>query len=266
MKFIFLKSGDYLELEPSNTPIASAWFDNIFLEKMNMSYFAKGTACIGSAKLNLYNLQEALKIVNQFATEKNLPQLLFPIITGLDQTLMNALHKQWVKRTNEFTHIVHGDDIKEQYPAFAEAWQNINTYIHLLENYYSIFFSNSKDAYLGKIDAKIRPEDCEYSQHDLLLSFQDLGRHQFDQWQTGSAVDEETSNYRRIPARFDYIYHPQLIKGLPPNPAYVEWCKQNNLQVMPPWIILGNFKKDRWEVKQLMHQNLSQGLEVGFEV
>jgi hypothetical protein len=45
----------------------------------------------------------------------------------------------------------------------------------------------------------------------------------------------------------------------------VDWCKKNNLQVLPPWIVLGNFKKNRWEVRQLMHQNLSQGLEVGFE-
>jgi len=266
MKFIFLKSGDYLELEPNNTPIASAWFDNIFANKMNMSFFAKGKAYIGSTNLNLYNLRDAIKIVNQFATEKNLPQLMFPTITGLDQTLMNALHKQWVKCTNEFSHIVLGDNIKEQYPAFAEAWQNINTYIHALENYYSIFFSNDKNAYLEKINAKIRPEDCEYSQHDLILSFQDLGRHQFDQWQTGSKVDEETSNYKNIPTRFDYMYHPHLIKGLPPNPDYVRWCNENNLEVLPPWIVLGNFKKNRWEVKQLMHQNLSQGLEVGFEI
>jgi hypothetical protein len=266
MKFIFLKSGDYLELEPNNTPIASAWFDNIFSKKINMSFFAKGKAYIGSTNLTLNNLRAAIKIVNQFATEKNLPQLIFPTITGLNQTLINAAHKQWVKCTNEFCHVVHSDDIKKQYPEFAEAWQNVNRYIHAVENYYSIFFSNNDDSYLENIDVKIRPEDCEYSQHDLILSFQDLGRHQFDQWQTGSAVDEETSNYKNIPSRFDYIYHPHLIKGLPPNPAYVEWCKQNNLQVMPPWIILGNFKKNRWEVKQLMHQNLSQGLEVGFEV
>ena len=42
MKFIFLKSGDYLEFEPNNTPIATAWFTSIFSKKMNMSYFAKG--------------------------------------------------------------------------------------------------------------------------------------------------------------------------------------------------------------------------------
>ena len=33
MKFIFLKSGDYLELEPNNTPIATAWFTIIFYKK-----------------------------------------------------------------------------------------------------------------------------------------------------------------------------------------------------------------------------------------
>ena len=119
---------------------------------------------------------------------------------------------------------------------------------------------------LENIDIKIRPEDCEYSQHDLILRFDDLGKHQYDQWITGSSVDEETSNYKTISARFEYAFNPQLNKGILPNPAYIEWCNQNNLQVMPPWIILGNFKKNKWEIKQLMHQNLSRGLEVGFEL
>lgn len=266
MKFIFLKTGDYLELEPNKSSIASAWFDYVFSKNMNMSYFAKGTDHVSRTDQIILKLNEAVDLVNKFSIEKNLPFIMFDKINGLDQNWMNLAHKKWVKYTHVLKHIVNGDETRQHYPCFATAWQDINMYIHALENYYSIYFTNTKGAYLEKINVKIRPEDCEYSQHDLILSFQDLGRHQFDQWQTGSAVDEETSNYKRISARFDYIFHPQLIKGLPPNPAYVEWCGKNNLQVLPPWIILGNFKKSRWEVKQLMHQNLSQGLEVGFEL
>ena len=266
MKFIFLKSGDYLELEPNNTPIASAWFNNIFSNKINMSFFAKGKTCIWRTNQIISKLNEAVDIVNQFAIEKNLPQLIFNKIGGLDQSWMNAAHKKWVRYTTELSNVVNGDDTKKHYPTFVSAWQNVNTYIHDLESYYSVFFSNDDNSYLEKIDVKIRPEDCEYSQRDLVLSFHDLGRHQFNQWQTGSAVDEETSNYKRIPARFDYMYHPHLIKGLPPNPDYVRWCNENNLEVLPPWIILGNFKKDRCEVRKLIHQNLSQGLDVGFEL
>jgi hypothetical protein len=266
MKFIFLKSGDYLELEPNNTPIASAWFDNIFSKNMNMNYFAKGTAHVERTNQTLYKLIEAVTIVNQFATEKNLPQLIFPTITGLDHVWMNAAHKKWVRYTNELCNVVNGDDTKKDYPVFWEAWQNINNYIHSLEYYYSVYFTNTKGAFLEKGNVKIQPEDCEYSQHDLVLNFQDLGKHQYDQWITGSKVDEETSNYNVLSARFEYTFNPQQSKGSLGNPAYLEWCKQNNLQVMPPWIILGNFKKNPWEIKKLMHQNLSQGLEVGFEL
>ena len=266
MKFIFLKTGDYLELEPNNTPIASAWFNSIFSKKMNMSYFAKGTAHVGRSNQIINKLNEAVDIVNQFAIEKNLPQIMFSRISGLDQKWMNAGHKQWVKYTHELKDIVNGDDTQHHHPLFSEAWQNINMYIHALENYYSIYFTNTKGAYLEEVNAEIRPEDCEYTQRDLVLRFDDLGKHQFDQWITGSSVDEETSNYKTISARFEYTFNPQLVRGLPANPNYVDWCRQNNLTVMPPWIILGSFKKDRWEVKELMHKNLSQGLEVGFEL
>lgn len=266
MKFIFLKSGDYLELEPNNTPIASAWFNNIFSNKMNMSYFAKGTSYIERSNQIINKLNQAVDTVNKFAVEKSLPRIMFSRISGLDQKWMNAGHKQWVKYTQELKDIVNGDDTQQNYPLFSEAWQNINMYIHALENYYSIYFTNTNGAYLEEVNVEIRPEDCEYSQHDLILRFDDLGKHQFDQWITGSSVDEETSNYKTISARFEYTFNPQMVKGVPVNPAYIEWCKQNNLQVMPPWIILGNFKQNRWNIKEIMHKNLSQGLEVGFEL
>jgi len=86
MKFIFLKSGDYLELEPNNTPIADAWFTSIFSRKMNMSYFAKGPYCIEQRNQIIKELNSSIAIVNQFAVSKNLPQIIFDKIKGLDQS------------------------------------------------------------------------------------------------------------------------------------------------------------------------------------
>lgn len=266
MKFIFLKTGDYLEMTPNKSAIAAAWFDYIFSNNMNMCYSARDTTQISQANTNISKVNAAVDIVNKFSMEKNLPSLMFDKINGLDQNWMNNAHKKWVKCTNEYVNIVLGDEVKQHYPWVKIAWQDINTFIHSLENYYSIWFANSKDSCCKEMNIEIRPEDCEYAQRDLVLRFEDLGKHQFDQWRTGSAVDDETSNYKRIPTRFEYKFDTQLPKGTLPTPHYIDWCKQNNLQVMPPWIILGDFKKDVWQVKQIMHQNLSRDLQVGFEL
>jgi len=265
MKFIFLKSGDYLELEPNNTPIATAWFTSIFSRKMNMSYFAKGSHCVEHRNQVIKELNKSIAVVNQFATSMNLPQIIFDKINGLDQSWCNAAHKKWVRYTEELKYIVNGDDSQRYYPHFVKAWGDINNYIHDLEGYYSLYFTNTKGATLDDVKVDIRPEDCEYSMHDLILRFDNLGKHQHDQWATNSEIDEETSNYKTISARFEYTYNPVVPRGMLAIPEYADWCKKNNLQVLPPWIILGNFKKNRWEVKQLLHQNLSQGLEVGFD-
>ena len=44
-------------------------------------------------------------------------------------------------------------------------------YIHDLEYFYSVYFTNTKGAYLENVNINIRPEDCEYAQHDLILKF-----------------------------------------------------------------------------------------------
>lgn len=254
MKLVFYTTGQHLEFEPNNTPIAEAWFEFIFSEKINSSYKAGRIFNVIQADQNIFKLNNAVDTVNKFFLDHQLPDLCFEKINGINQAWLNDAHKKWVRWTTEFQSVIFSEEIKK-------SWENINLYIHLLEDLYAIEFSNQTINYLPKIDVKIRPEDCEYSQHDLLLSFNNLGRHQHDQWLTGSIPDDETNNYEMISTSFEYVcgFHP---KNTPANPDYVKWCAENNLPVMPPYIILGNFKKDRWNVKQIMHQNISRGHKI----
>jgi hypothetical protein len=114
---------------------------------------------------------------------------------------------------------------------------------------------------------KVTKEDCEFAQYDLVLNYDNLGRHQFNQWQTGQdCVDTETNNYQVISTNFTYFqgldHYPQLESPT----EYVKWCERQNLEIIGPHIPSGKFKiSDSWTVKEIMHRNLKDDLAVGFE-
>ena len=64
MKFVFLKTGDYLDLEPNNTLIANSWFDYIFSKGMNTNYFAKDVAFINKTNEMFLELNNAINMYN----------------------------------------------------------------------------------------------------------------------------------------------------------------------------------------------------------
>jgi hypothetical protein len=268
MKFVFYKSGDVLELEPNPAKVIERWFDYMFDNNINDKYTCNNsTAKIVSEKIK--ELNNTISQANYFISERtNGEASMFEFSPRiLDQKFLNATHKKWVYLTDTYKNEIHPQ------PKF---WHDVNRHVHDIESRFSADFKNQNDKKLWALPqeykAEILPEDGDYWQNDLMLSFRDLGRHQHNQWMLGSHADYETSNYKNITLDFSYkhyieqggpdcTYQPSIPKG------YIEWCKQQNLPILAPWLSIGKFKKyDRYEVRKIFHKNLIKDSTLGFEL
>lgn len=263
MKFVFLKSGDSLELAVNPAKIISVWFEHLFSSEANLKYSLRNSTQELKIKNNIQKLNDLIFLLNH-RLKITIPEntVFFDQCRELDQDWLNRCHKIWAMLTHAYRNIINGDT--DPYP---NEWHQINHLIHEIENtYFSHFYNTELPILPLEKHVPIRPEDGTYYQTDLFIHYGNLGRHQYNQWLVGTDLDEETSNYRTISYDIEYRY---FLENAPvPAPAeYIEWCKQRNIEFLPPWIPIGNFKKySRHEVKKMFYKNLSDSSDVGFEL
>lgn len=259
MKLVFFETGDYLDIDRTNTKVVNAWFDYIFDNEYN--HWEIKDSSFDHIEKHLTLLNRCIIQGNEYLSDKIKDYELIREINGLDQNLLNDAHKKWAVQTGDNLNVLHPQ------PRF---WHEINDHVHALERHYYVSFRNTKcfdpisADWLKDLDA----DGCDYGVHDLVISYRNLGRHQYNQWLTGSAIDRETNNYDTISMDFEYHFdiefNPNVFQS-PEPPGYREWCIKNNLKVLPPWIRLGKFMKyDRFEIRKLIHNNLKKNTQIGF--
>jgi hypothetical protein len=264
MKFIFFKSGDYLEFTPKPTKFVGEWFDFLFENNIAHQYNNHDHSWPTKAcEQWIAELNQHIDVVNEFL------RISLPVVpafiknSNLNQKWLNDLHKIWAHATHHYKNEIFfiPKNVKN-------SWQEINSVIHKIELNYIQEFKNSVITELPSLsNLKITKEDCDFGQYDLVLNYDNLGRHQFNQWQTGQdCIDAETNNYNIVSTNFNYFqgldYYPR-----PEAPAeYVKWCEKQNLEILGPNVPFGKFKiSDSWTVREIMHRNLKDDLAVGFE-
>jgi hypothetical protein len=263
MKFVFLESGDSLELKVNPAKIITVWFDHLFSSGANLKYSLNDTRQELSIEDNIKQLNSLIELMN-YRLKMTIPEntIFFDNCYELDQNWLNRCHKIWARLTHIYKDIINGEE--HRYPL---EWHQINHLIHDLENrYLSNFYNTIIPILPPEKHVLIEPEDGTYYQTDLLLHYGNLGRHQYNQWLAGTDLDDETNNYNAVSYNIEYRYFLEN----PPVPApteYISWCIERNVKILPPWIPIGNFTKyDRHEVRKLFYKNLLKSPDVGFEL
>ena len=267
MKLVFYKSGDSLNLEPNRAKVITKWFEYLFDNNINDKYFCNHSTC-NRISDKIEELNNTIFEANQFISDKtNSEATVFEFSDGtLDQNFLNKTHKKWVYLTDKYKNQIFPQ------PSF---WHNVNHYVHDIEQMFSADFRNENENKLWALPeeyrTKINPEDCTYVQNDLVLSFRDLGRHQHNQWLLGSDLDSETNNYKTVSLDFGFRHYTDQGPDYTSEPlapqGYIDWCKERNIEALPPWISVGKFTKyDRYNVRKLFYKNLSEESTIGFEL
>lgn len=263
MKFVFLESGDSLKLEVNPAKIITVWFDHLFESGANLKYSLNNSNQELSVEHNIKQLNSLIELMN-YRLKMTIPEntTFFDNCYELDQDWLNQCHKIWARLTHVYKDIITGDE--NPYPP---EWHQINHLIHDLENRYLSNFYNTMLPILPPAKhVPICPEDGTYYQTDLLIHYGNLGRHQYNQWLVGTDLDDETNNYNAIPYNIEYRYFLENAPVTAPV-EYIQWCKQRNIEILPPWLPIGNFTKyNRHEVKKLFYKNLLMSPNVGFEL
>lgn len=261
MKFVFLQSGDSIEFKSNPAKVVEHWFEYMFDQQANSSICSSGSDSPNIQRL-IARLNSSISKMNLLLKER-IPSnnIFFEYCTTLDQPRLNETHKQWAMLTAKYSNQINPDD----YP-FPREWHDINHLIHQIEGRYSSYFYNKKIISLpDQFVTNIQPEDYTYHKQGLMLSYCNLGRHQYNQWSAGTIPDEETNNFKVISYNFEYQCYLQPAVDLPP-PEYVDWCKTHKLNVVPPEISLGDFVNyDRHEIKKIFYRNLLVSNDMGFE-
>lgn len=262
MKFVFLKSGDFLEFQTKKTKFSDGWFNFLFEKNIAQGFSGEHFREISNnTEHRLLDLNRHIGTANNFLRARLQGVAHFSESCNLDQQWLNALHRQWVYMTDTYKNEIFDIPVPVR-----DAWMQINNLIHQLESNYRHEFNNNVVLEIPKTtNLKVEKEDCEFAQHNLVLSFKNLGRHQYNQWQVGyDSINEETSNYNTISTCFSFYHSVDNYCHAAPT-EYVKWCEKQNIEVLAPWVVLGTFDiKNLWEVKEIMHRNLKDDSHIGF--
>ena len=94
MKFVFLKSGDSLDLEVNSAKIVSVWFDHLFSSDANLKYSLSTANQELKIKDNIQRLNDHIFLLN-YRLKMTIPEntLFFDHCHDLDQNWLNKFKK-----------------------------------------------------------------------------------------------------------------------------------------------------------------------------
>jgi hypothetical protein len=231
MKFVWFKTGDYIEFDSFNNNFIENVIGEWNEKSINKFTFDKKLDII----LEKDSLKKNLNLVNNFL-EKFKISLFVHNVNDINQDSLNSLHEKWVMLHYNHPKIIY---FLNKNKILKNAFSDINEVVHRLEDSFSITVTNNSDISITNL---YKESITTFDQPNLYFHHSNLGRSSYSKWKNrdksihGLDRNDMSEVYGIVEINLDV---PHTI--LPPV-EYQNWCRENNIECVGNRISIGNFK------------------------
>jgi hypothetical protein len=231
MKFVWSKTGDYIEFDSFNNNFLELVIDEWNKSSINKFTFDKKLDVI----LEKDNLDKNLNLVNNFLKKLNVLPFVYKF-DDLNQDSLNLLHKEWVLfhiNNSAISMLLNKNKI------LKDAFSDINISIHRLESIFSITLNNNS---VISVRNPYKESITTFNQTNLYFHNSNLGRSSYSKWKNNdkSIHGLDRNDMSEVYGIIEFNLHvPHTV--LPPI-EYQNWCKENKIECAGNKISIGNFK------------------------
>jgi hypothetical protein len=247
MKIIWNSTGDFLNLDPVNQELAEYWVNALTRDNENNFHLI-------STKFNsswLPDLRQHIIVINEHLKTKLKNNSFEHFINAdlLDQQILNKLHRAWISVLEK--HPMIPVLLKKINLDYEWHWDQINKKIHYIEK--DISCSYKPFSNFWEVDNIFGPQILNFNRAQLSINFSQKGRSTFNKWlnRDFNINDTDTNNYFQIGAKITINLNREILQ--PPPTNYVDYCQENNIEVVGENLNLANFNNCESKLTEIRH-------------
>jgi len=247
MKIVWNNTGDWLDLDPINYDLVAYWINALDRDQTNTFHLDQNYFDLSWPTA----LQTHIQTIDTFLNNKLKITALsnFREQDLLDQTVLNELHKTWVKLLVDYPKLVNimlHDINKELY----YHWNQINKKLHLIEEHFQSLYVAKQYWETPNIFGK---NILDFNIRQIKLNFSQAGRSTFNKWKVfdSNIVDIDTNDFFSIGS--EVMINLDNPESREPPGEYVNFCKANNIPVTGRYLNLANFKNYATDLTNIRH-------------
>lgn len=247
MKIIWNNTGDWLDLDPVNYDLVAYWINALEQDQINAFYLSRTQFDLSCPTA----LRTHIQTVDTFLFNKLKIAVLsdFRERDLIDQTVLNELHRTWVKLLVDhpkLANLMSHDINKELY----YHWNQINKKLHFIEESFQSLYVAKEYWETPNIFGK---NILDFNIRQIRLNFSQTGRSTFNKWKMfdSNILDIDTNDFSTIGS--EVMINLTNPESYDPPKEYVNFCNLNSIPVVGRCLNLANFKNYATDLTNIRH-------------
>lgn len=234
MQIVWEKTGDWLDITPTNPEFALYWVTELSRNGVNkFDLLENDFQAEWIPLLNTHVLE-----VNRFLVDKCKITALqrFEHANFVDQVVLNDLHRTWIGLIVAYPKLV--TLLKKHSDTLYTHWNQINKKIHAIELHFNCVYRALQYWEAPNI---FGTEILNFNQCQIRLMFSQEGRSSYNKWLNfdDNSIDIDTNDYLQVGSEVCISLDRPLYCSAPEN--FVDYCNKKSIPVVGKNLNIGNF-------------------------